>query len=1183
MTAEMVTGALVSAFLERTIDTLASRFMDIFRARKHKKKQLSDLKMKLFTIDVVAYDAEQKQFTDPRVRDWLLRAKDVVFDAEDLLDEIDYELLTNQVVEAESQSATKKVWNSLKSSFVSFFENEIESKMDQVIEDLEDLATQSDFLGLKKASGAGIGSGSGSKLTYTSLPNETVIYGRDDDKEFVFNWLTSDTDNKLSILSIVGMGGLGKTSLAQHVFNDPRLEAKFDIKAWISVPQEFDVLNVSRAILDTITGSTEHSMQQEVIQRKLKEKIMGKKFLLILDDVWNEKRSKWEDVQKPLTFGGQGSRILVTTRSEKVVATMRSEKHLLQVLKEDYCWDLFAKHAFQSYNPQTDPDFVEIGKNIVKKCNALPLALKTTGSLLHNKSSLWEWESIMKSEIWDFSENESDILPALRLSCLHLPSHLKKCFAFCAMFPKGYRFDKDLLIQLWMAEMFLESPLKEKSPEEVGEQYFNDLVSWSFFQLSGDDEENYFIMHDLLNDLAKYVSEDICIRLGFDEPKGISNITRHCSFSTAKFFFDGFGSSINTQKLRTFIQTDWRTNFPFPLRSWHCTTSIDDLFSKFKSIRVLYLSHCTNLREVPKSVGNLKHFRSLDLSHTDIEKLPDSMSLLYKLQILKLNKCEKLKELPSYLHELDNLRCLELVNTGVKNVPAHLGKMKNVQVLMSPFYVEKSKEFSIQQLGDLNLHGSLTIDELQNIENPSYALEANLKSKAHLVELVLNWNFIENSSVDSAKAGDVIENLRPSKYLKKLAIKNYVGNQLPNWLLNNSLLNMVSLVLRRCKSCQRFPPLGLLPFLKNLEISGFEEIVNIDADFHGNNSSSFKSLERLEFSSMSQWEKWDCQDVTGAFPRLHYFSISSCPKLKGHLPEFVALKTLRVIRCEHVEALIVFAIELRLQDCGKLQLELSTTNKLRMGGHTMEASMVKTVGHIIFNTSLEYLSIYSPLKSISDDCVSLRTFPLHFFPKLKNLYLGGFCNLQRISQHEPHNHLKDLKIKNCPKFESFPENMHRMSLWELWIEECPKLESFPNGGLPSNLSFMDLKDCSKLIGSLRGAFRDNPSLRCLWIEKVDAKSFPDEGLLPCSLVSLTILDFPNLEKLDHKGLYQLSSLEKLGLWNCPNLQHLPEEGLPISISRLQIRNCPLLKERCQEEGGEDWQKIAHIQDLEIQE
>jgi len=178
---------------------------------------------------------------------------------------------------------------------------------------------------------------------------------------------------------------LVKTSLAQHVFNDPRLEAKFDIKAWISFPQEFDVLNVSRAILDTITGSTERSMQQEVIQRKLKEKIMGKKFLLVLDDVWNEKQSKWEEVQKPLAFAVQSSRILVTTQSDKVAITMRSEKHLLQVLKEDYCWELFAKHAFQGPNPQPDLEFIVIGEKIVEKCNGLPLALKTMGSLLHNK------------------------------------------------------------------------------------------------------------------------------------------------------------------------------------------------------------------------------------------------------------------------------------------------------------------------------------------------------------------------------------------------------------------------------------------------------------------------------------------------------------------------------------------------------------------------------------------------------------------------------------------------------------------------------------------------------------------------------------------------------------------------------------------------------------------------------
>ncbi|XP_022634653.1 putative disease resistance RPP13-like protein 1 isoform X2 [Vigna radiata var. radiata] len=955
---------------------------------------------------------------------------------------------------------------------------------------------------------------------------KSVIYGRDDDKAFVFNWLTSDTHSNLSILSIVGMGGLGKTSLAQHVFNDPRLEeANFDTKVWVSVPQEFDVLKVSRAILDTIIGSTYHSMQQEVIQKRLKEELMGKKFLLVLDDVWNERPSKWEDVQKPLVFGGQGSRILVTTRSEKVADIMRSEKRLLQVLEDDYCWDLFAKHAFQNANPQPDSDFIEIGKKIVEKCNGLPLALKTMGSLLYNKSSFSEWKSIMKSEIWDFSENESDILPALKLSYFHLPSHLKKCFAFCALFPKGDWFDKEWLIQLWMAQNFLENPLQKKSPEEVGEEYCNDLLSWSFFQPSSN--EKYFMMHDLLNDLAKYVCENICIRLGVDEPKGIPKTTRHCSFPYSKLGFDGFGSSIDTQKLHTFTPTT-------RIWYWDCKMSIDDLFSRFKFIRVLSLSHCDSLTKVPKSVGNLKHLRSLDLSRTQIEKLPDSISLLYKLQILLLNYCKNLKELPSCLYQLDNLRRLDLEGSGVQNVVAHLGKVKNLQVAMSSFHVEKIKENNFQQLGELDLHGSLTIDDLQNIENPFYALEVDLKNKPHLEELLLEWNFIGSSSVDSEKAEDVIENLRPSKYLKKLSIKNYIGKQFPDWLLHNSLPNLVWLKLEGCESCQRLPPLGFFLFLKYLTIARLDEIVSIGADFHGNNSSSFKSLQELYFYDMRQWEKWDCQAVTGAFPCLQYFSIRNCPKLKGHLPKFVALKTLRVIHCQQ----------------------------------------------------LEELSVCSAPESISDDCVSLRIFQLDFFPTLRDLTLRGFPNLQMISQTYDQNHLEYLKIEECPKLESLPANMHMLlpSLRELHIKECPRLESFSDGGLPLNLKFIRLDYCFRLVGSLKRVLEDHPSLlKTLMIGKVEAECFPDEGLLPLCLSELRIYDCRNLKKLNYKGLLELSSLETLCLWKCPNLECLPEEGLPKSISRLGIEKCPLLEQRYHKEGGEDWEKVSHVPQLFIYE
>ncbi|KHN31998.1 Putative disease resistance RPP13-like protein 1 [Glycine soja] len=595
----------------------------------------------------------------------------------------------------------------------------------------------------------------------------------------IINWLTSDTDNMLSILSIVGMGGLGKTTLAQLVYNDPRIEGKFIVKAWVCVSEEFDVLNVSRAILDTFTKSTENSDWLEIVHTKLKDKLRGNRFLLVLDDVWNESRPKWEVVQNALVCGAQGSRILVTTRSQKVASTMRSEQHHLQQLQEDYCWKLFAKHAFHDDNPQPNPGYNEIGMKIVEKCGGLPLALKSIGSLLQNKSFVSDWENILKSEIWEIED--SDIVPALAVSYHHLPPHLKTCFAYCALFPKDYEFDRECLIQLWMAENFLHCHQGSKSPEEVGQQYFNDLLS-------------------------RY-----------------------------------------------------------------------------------------------------------------------------------------LKEQPSNLHELTNLHRLEFVNTKIIKVPPHLGKLKNLQVSMSSFDVGKSSEFTIQQLGELNLHGRLSFRGLQNIKNPSDALAADLKNKTRLVELELEWNWNRNPD-DSAKERDaiVIENLQPSKHLEKLSIRNYGGKQFPNWLSNNSLSNVVFLKLHNCQSCERLPSLGLLPFLENLEISSLDGIVSIGADFHGNGTSSFPSLETLKFSSMKAWEKWECEAVIGAFPCLQYLSISKCPKLKGDLPEqLLPLKKLQISECKQLEASAPRALELDLKDFGKLQLDRASLKKLRMGGHSAETSLLE--------------------------------------------------------------------------------------------------------------------------------------------------------------------------------------------------------------------------------------------------
>jgi len=220
------------------------------------------------------------------------------------------------------------------------------------------------------------------------------------------------------------------------------------------------------------------------------------------------------------------------------------------------------------------------------------------------------------------------------------------------------------------------------------------------------------------------------------------------------------------------------------------------LFTKFKFLRILSLSHYSNFefKELPDSVGNLEHLRSLDLSWTKIKKLSESICSLSHLQILKLNCCMDLEELPSNLHLITTLCRLEFTFTKVRKVPPGLEELKNLKVRMDIFKVDHSMESGIQRLGKLNnLHESLSIQGLQDIENPRDALKPDLLNKTHLLRLALEWERTGNS-IDSKKEENVIENLKPPKNLKGLSIFNYGGKQLPNWLLENSLWNMVSLL-----------------------------------------------------------------------------------------------------------------------------------------------------------------------------------------------------------------------------------------------------------------------------------------------------------------------------------------------------------------------------------------------------
>ncbi|XP_030962786.1 putative disease resistance protein At3g14460 [Quercus lobata] len=1047
------------------------------------------------------------------------------------------------------------------------------------------------------------------------------------------------------------MGGVGKTTLAQLLYNKKLVVENFDVRAWVCVSQEFDLLRITRTILEAVSSSTGDTNDLDLLQVRLNKSLVGKKFLIVLDDIWNENYLDWEVLRTPFKSGAKGSKVILTTRNETVASVARTvQTYHLKPLTDEDCWLLFAKHAFGNRESKAYPNLELIGKEIVQKCNGLPLAAKTLGGLLRLKLDPKEWVKIVESNIWNFSDCESNILPALRLSYLYLPSHLKPCFAYCSIFPKNYKFRKEELVLLWMAEDFLLHP-KRENLEEVGVEYFNDLVSRSFFRRTSG-RSSCYAMHDLLNDLALFVSGEFCFRMEADNSYDLSGKTRYFSYSRRKFdAYEKFEAFHGAKGLRSFLPSS------ASLQSACLGTKVVlHLLPELRSLRVLSLSKYWNLTILPDSIGNLKHLRYLDLSRTAIKVLPDSVCTLYNLQTLLLSFCYSLTELPANMGWLVNLRHLDISETNLIEMPMLMGRLKSLQTLTS-FILGKKGGSGIKELGEFQqLKGSLSVLKLENVVDARDALEANLKDKLQLNELILKWGGDTN---DSKKDRDILDHLQPHANLRRLTIENYGGTILSDWL-GHASCNIVSVQIRNCKYCLFLPPFGQLPSLQNLSIEGLDGVVTIGSEFYGtvgSESKPFASLQTLRFKNMLQLQEWlPFRDDNGgavAFPRLRQLFIQNCCNLTKGLPDSLfSLKALVIEKCQQLVASlprVPVIHELKLQYCNEVllnelppqvlkftisgydasvslpmgnnhcleELDISDCPSLRLLPSIGEADALKSLsvnncGNLVFPMHRCYPSLESLCIRSSFD--SLVSFPLELFPKLNHLDIHGCQNLHSFSfsnqgrlQHLLS--LRSLQISNCSNFVSFPEEglpapnltlfradhcnnlkalpgqMHTLlaSLQDLSIRFCPELESFPDGGLPSSLNSLEIHSCEKLIASRLGwGLQALPSLRSFCIRGFEtSESFPERELLPLSLTSLEIWNNLFLKSLNGDELLHLIALKHLGIGRCPNLHSMPEDGLPTSLSFLSVTKCPLLKNRCLREKGEDWPKIAHVPVIKI--
>ena len=646
---EVVAEALLSASIEALFSKLGSSDVLKFASQDHARAELKKWETKLSDIREVLNDAEEKQITEQSVKAWLGELRDLAYDMEDVLEEYGYEALRRKVMSEADRGTTRtskvrKFIPSCCTTFTPVRNVKMGSKIRDITRRLEQISAQKAGLGLKCLDKVEM-------IARSSLERRPVttsevylprIKGRDADKKTIIEMLLKDepAGTNVSVVSIVAMGGMGKTTLARLVFDDTAepIASHFAPKAWVCVSNEFDQVRVSKALLNSVSSQRSSSEDFYEIQRELKKALAGKRFLIVLDDLWSDIYSKWDDLRSPLFEGAPGSKILVTTRDHDVATWVGGHKNLYELkrLSEDDCWSVFQTHAFEYTNINEHRNLEKIGRSIVKQCGGLPLAAKALGGLLRSELREQEWERILYSKIWDLPIDKCRILPALILSYNHLPSYLKRCFAYCAIFPQDYEFKKEELIPLWRAEGLIQQSKDDRRKENVGDKYFCELLSRSFFQLSSS-SESLFTMHDLVNDLAKYVAGETCIHL--DEEfknnwqRPIPENTRHSSFICGRYdivkMFERFHK---TEHLRTFIVV--------PKQNWYSSyisnNVLQELIPRLRYLRALCLSGY-NIVKIPKEFGDLKLLRYLNLSITQIRCLPDSIGNLYNLQTLILS------------------------------------------------------------------------------------------------------------------------------------------------------------------------------------------------------------------------------------------------------------------------------------------------------------------------------------------------------------------------------------------------------------------------------------------------------------------------------------------------------------------------------------------------------------------
>ncbi|XP_008245286.1 PREDICTED: disease resistance protein RPM1-like [Prunus mume] len=714
------------------------------------------------------------------------------------------------------------------------------------------------------------------------------LVGIEGDKNMLLGWLMDEAKHQ-TVVSVVGMGGSGKTTLVARTFKDDIVKRHFECYAWITVSQSYVIEDLLRRLIKEFHKAKKeevpvdmNAMSYNELLEMLVNYLETKRYLIVLDDVWDV--HLWEKIRFLFLDNQLGSRVMLTTRREDIASSsfgVESHVHKIQPLEMGDAWELFSMKAFSSYqNKSCSPELLPLARELVEKCEGLPLAIVALSGLMSSKKSMTDWRNVRTSLNWYLTNNSllEPMKSILLLSFNDLPYRLKQCFLYCSLFPEDHVIINSRLIRLWIAEGFVEH-VKGVAPEEVAKGYLMELIFLNMLQERYHDHNYACKMHDILREIALSIAKKEKFCAVHDESETVEE----------------------TGALRLSIQT---TNGEIG----SCTG-----ISRLRSF-LIFATGVSSFAFSNKLPFDLKLLKVLDLVDVPIDNLPDRVTCLFNLKYLNLNGT-LIKELPESIGQLRNLQTLNIMETKIEALPRGISKLLNLRHLLVgggfisekifgvriPSSIGKMKKLQslayIESEGNIiRLIGSMTQLTFLGITNVKERDEEDLCASIQQMKVLSNL-CLYVADGDEFLRVDALSS--PPPYLDRLDLVGKLET-VPHWFCSLHSLTYLNLEDSRLEE-DLLPHIEALPSLHSLCLDN----VSVRKELCFNRG--FVKLRHLWFWDLALLNKITIEK--GAIPNLEFLDIHSCLTLET-LPQGIEhLTKLQRFRFDYVSEQFMESIE----------------------------------------------------------------------------------------------------------------------------------------------------------------------------------------------------------------------------------------------------------------------------------